>query len=434
MIRVRAVESSGPIRGGKADRTGQAARPVRYPCFDGLRAIAALSVIGVHVCFDSGVTGRRWGNYTSRLEIGVDVFFVISGFLLYRPFVAAHFEGGPAVDPKKFLVRRLKRIVPAYWAAFLIISYVMHADVVRHAWYAPFIYLGFAQIYIPYYVVTGVTQAWSLCTEITFYLALPFYAALLARRRRSPSDQLRAELTGLAALVVVGLVYRIPVLMGHSGIARAMPIWLPGYFDVFALGMLLAVVSTWLAHEDRRPAWLWHPVMPYVSWALAAAAFVVVSNIGLPRIPVVNLTLAQSLPRQTLFGLFGFFMVAPAVFGNQNRGLIRRGLALRPVAAIGTVSYGIYLWHQAWIHMFLTWTGDRIFTFPVMDMVAAAVPLTIASATLSYVLVEKPILSGVSPVAELRRRMAGVHVLSSGRRSSAVQAAPAVQAAQAAGQ
>ncbi|MGH2929844.1 MAG: acyltransferase family protein, partial [Solirubrobacteraceae bacterium] len=72
-------------------------RTVRFPCFDGLRALAALSVIGVHTTFVSGFTGRSGiGRYTSRLEIGVSVFFVISGFLLYRPFVAAHFEGREA--------------------------------------------------------------------------------------------------------------------------------------------------------------------------------------------------------------------------------------------------------------------------------------------------------------------------------------------------
>ncbi len=49
-----------------------------------------------------------------------------------------------------------------------------------------------------------------------------------------------------------------------------MPNWLPAYLDLFALGMLLAVVSAWLGATDRRPALLWHPAVPYASWAMAA--------------------------------------------------------------------------------------------------------------------------------------------------------------------
>ncbi|MGA2521568.1 MAG: acyltransferase family protein, partial [Acidimicrobiales bacterium] len=63
------------------------ARPRRFPCFDGLRAMAAVLVVMVHTAFDSGLTNRSsLGIYTARLEIGVAVFFLISGFLLYRPF------------------------------------------------------------------------------------------------------------------------------------------------------------------------------------------------------------------------------------------------------------------------------------------------------------------------------------------------------------
>ncbi len=154
----------------------------RFPCFDGLRALAALSVVGVHTAFVSGLTGRSWlGHYTARLEIGVSVFFVISGFLLYRPFAVAHLGGRPANAIWTFWARRLRRIIPAYWLAFLAITYVFGVGTVRHDWWSPLVYLGFAQIYLPHYVLTGVTQAWSLCTEMSFYLMLPLWAALVAR-------------------------------------------------------------------------------------------------------------------------------------------------------------------------------------------------------------------------------------------------------------
>jgi peptidoglycan/LPS O-acetylase OafA/YrhL len=363
-------------------------------------------VIAVHTTFDSGFSGKYQGSvgkYSSRLEIGVAVFFVISGFLLYRPFAAAHFEGRPRLDARAFWMRRFKRILPAYWAAFLTVSYVIHADTVRHAWFSPFVYLGFAQIYLPSYALTGITQAWSLCTEMTFYLALPLYAGILDRRPRAPERQLRVELAGLGALVLGSYLYRIPVLLSHGRLASNMPNWLPAYADVFALGMFLAVISSWLTVQQRRPAWLWHPFLPWASWLLAVGAFVVVSNIGLPVMPISVLTIGSGLSRQVFYGFFGFFMVAPAVFGPQDRGLIRRALRLRPMVLIGVASYGVYLWHESWINMFLRWVAGKPFTASVAGMTAAVTALAIAAGAISYLLIEKPIHQGRLQATNLRR-------------------------------
>jgi peptidoglycan/LPS O-acetylase OafA/YrhL len=380
---------------GNAIREPQPRKTSHFPCFDGLRAIAALSVIGVHTSFVSGFTGRsELGRYSCRLEIGVSVFFVISGFLLYRPFAVAHFEGGARPGTRSFWVRRLRRIVPAYWVAFIVIVYVLHAAPIKSGWGSLAIYLGFAQIYFPAHALKGITQAWSLCTEMSFYLVLPLIAALLGRRRRSPDAQLRAELIGLGTMIGVSLGWRIWVLQMHGKLAATMPNWLPGYADLFALGMLLAVVSSWLSVTDREPRVLWHSATPWVSWGLAAAAFIAVSNIGLPLTPLTPSAVGLSLERQTLYGLFALFLVLPAVFGPQNRSPVRRILQTRPFVFLGVVSYGIYLWHESWIEMFLRWTGDRVFTFPLLDITSMVVVLAAAVASLSYVLVERPIMRG----------------------------------------
>ena len=382
---------------GAANRTGH------FAGFDGLRAIAALTVVGVHTAFASGFTSKHpvLGRYTSRLEIGVSVFFVISGFLLYRPFAVDHFGGKAAPARRTFWTRRVKRIVPAYWVAFLVVSYVLHDDTVRHSWDAPFVYLGFAQIYFPHYIVSGIDQAWSLCTEMTFYLMLPLYAAVLARGRRTPDRQLRAEGAGLAVLVAISFAYRIPVLLAapkgaaalsHPSVTQAMPSWLPGYLDQFALGMLLAVASAYWAAQSRRPAALWHPATPWVSWGLAVVAFIAVSNIGLSVKPLDAAALGPSLLRQTLYGAFGFFLVLPAVFGPQDHGAVRRLLTWRPVALVGVVSYGVYLWHEAFMYTFLSWFGPGLFHYPWGAMLALVTILAVAAATLSYRLVERPVL------------------------------------------
>lgn len=350
-------------------------------------------MLGVHATFVSGFTGRSGlGNYTSRLEIGVSVFFVISGFLLYRQFALSHFSRADRPAIGSFWARRLKRIIPAYWLAFIVVTYVLHGDHVRHGVGALAVYLGFAQIYWPRYVLSGITQAWSLCTEMSFYLVLPLWALLMGRKRRDPGAQLKVEMWGLAGLVAAGVVYRVIVLRAHGALATTMPNWLPGYVDLFALGMLLAVFSAWSEATGRQPRLLWHPALPWASWALASAAFVAVSNIGLPWTPVTPSPVGLSLARQTLYGLFAFFVVLPAVVGRQDSGLVRRLLAFRPLALIGVVSYGIYLWHEAWIEVFLRWTGDKLFTVPLVDLVAFAGGLATLSAAASYVLVERPVI------------------------------------------
>ncbi len=377
----------------------------RFPCFDGLRAFAALSVIAVHTTFVSGFTGRSaFGHYSARLEIGVSVFFVISGFLLYRPFAAAHFSHRQGPAAPSFWGRRLRRIVPAYWAAFLVVTYVLHADAIRTGWGALAIYLGFAQIYSPYHALTGITQAWSLCTEMSFYFALPLWAALVGRGRRTTDRQLRVELGGLTALTAVSFGYRVAVLQWHTREALTMPNWLPAYADLFSLGMLLAVISAYLEATERRPDWLWHPTLPLISWALAGVAFVTVSNIGLPSTPVTASSVGLSLARQTLYGLFAFCLVTPAVVGPQDRTAIRRILQSRGLMLIGVVSYGVYLWHEAAIALFLRWTGGHEFAMSVWQLSLAVTALAIVAATASYVLIERPVVRVGSRLSRRRRR------------------------------
>src|SRR5580704_8462249 len=142
----------------------------RFPAFDGLRAFAAIAVVGVHTAFSSGFSKRSgFAIYTARLEIGVSVFFVISGFLLYRPFVAAHLEGRAAPETLKFWLRRLFRIVPAYWLAVTIIVFVLHDAVIPSGFRGALVHYSFLQIYFPSQIFFGVGPAWSLCTEMSFY-------------------------------------------------------------------------------------------------------------------------------------------------------------------------------------------------------------------------------------------------------------------------
>ncbi|MGR9969889.1 hypothetical protein ACUOIB_23850, partial [Escherichia coli] len=91
--------------------------------------------------------------------------------------------------------------------AFLVITYVLHADTVVHGWGSLPIYLGFAQIYMPSHTLTGMTQAWSLCTEVTFYLFIPVWARVV-RGGRDVAAQVRVECIGLGLLIAESLTFR----------------------------------------------------------------------------------------------------------------------------------------------------------------------------------------------------------------------------------
>jgi len=95
MTHTEPTDAGGDAVGGLESAVGtEHPERMQFPSFDGLRALAALSVLLHHVAFASGITtGSRFGPYTARFDVGVAVFFLISGFLLYRPFVAARLAG-----------------------------------------------------------------------------------------------------------------------------------------------------------------------------------------------------------------------------------------------------------------------------------------------------------------------------------------------------
>ena len=368
----------------------------RFPCFDGLRAIAAVTVVVVHTAFPSGFSTNqhRWGAYTARLEIGVAVFFLISGFLLYRPFAAAHLAGraGPPLRP--YFTRRLLRIVPAYWVALVFAAYVLHVVTPQiDDWRSVIVYFGFLQIYSSHYVLHGISAAWTLCVEMSFYVFLPVYAWALARwSRRRGRHPLRVELVGLAALVVVSELYKVAVYAKPTGQQTGAGTWLPAQLDLFALGMALAVGSVWWSEHRPEPVALSHRHLPALCWAGALGAFWVVSTqAGLPRVPVYLATLGQVLGRQSLYGVFAWLLILPAVFGPQDAGAIRRLLRSRPFVAVGLVSYGIYLWHEPWMLQVLAWRNRPLFTMSFLTLTLEVGGLAMACATASYLVVERPV-------------------------------------------
>jgi peptidoglycan/LPS O-acetylase OafA/YrhL len=354
-----------------------------------------VSVVLVHTAFPSGFTSRNhfWGPYTARLEIGVAVFFLISGFLLYRPFVAANLGNrpGPAVRP--YLKRRFLRIVPAYWVALFFAAFVLHTLNRPIHGAGIFIYFGFLQIYFRNYALHGISAAWTLCVEMSFYLLLPVYAWGMAKwtRRRPLDARLRYEILGLIGLVAVSVVWKAIVFANPPGQQTGAAMWLPAQLDQFAVGMGLAVASVWWSEHRTEPAILNRRSLPVVSWLLALGAFWAVSTqAGLPLSPVWTATFGQIMVRQVLYIAFALFLLVPAVFGPQDQSSVRRLLRSRPLVGIGLLSYGIYLWHEIFITEVLRWTHQPLFKTPFVTLTLAVIALSLVTALASYVLVEQP--------------------------------------------
>ena len=384
------------VRSEAPDRAHPEHRATRFPLFDGFRAIAAVSVLLTHVAFDTGFDIRSsWGRFFARADVGVAVFFVISGFLLYRPFLVAQFEERPSPRTRAFWWRRTLRIYPAYWVA--LVALVLIGGIEVHGFTAWLRFVFLVHIYWPTTVFGPVAQSWTLATEIAFYAFLPMYALIVRRMTHAatPRQRLRVELVGIGTLIVITWAYRFWLWSLHTDRFGVYNTWLPSWLDHFALGMLLAVGSVWFAGRGRHaPAWLTHRWLPPISWVIAAGAFWLVSTQLGVAVNYALFTERDEMVVHVFYAVVAVFLVLPGVFGPQDHGLIRRALANRAVQFVGLISYGVYLWHELLIIKFREWAGAPANAiggdFGKLAIAVFAGTLVLASA--SYLVLERPLL------------------------------------------
>jgi peptidoglycan/LPS O-acetylase OafA/YrhL len=179
--------------GRPPDAPGRAA-PI--PGVEGVRAVAAVSVLVFH-CWRFTAVGASRAELglverlvLPHLTLGVTLFFSLSGFLLYRPFVAAALSGSPFPKVGSYFRNRALRILPAYWVILLTIGVLLPAALVRQSrdrlvlgWLVEHPWLALrnatlTQGYSPRGLLTGIAPAWSLAVEVVFYLALPLLGLL----------------------------------------------------------------------------------------------------------------------------------------------------------------------------------------------------------------------------------------------------------------
>jgi peptidoglycan/LPS O-acetylase OafA/YrhL len=377
-------------------------RADRFPLFDGLRALAALSVLAFHAAYYAGAGGTDSvvTPYAGRLEIGVSVFFVISGFLLYRPFVKARLRDEPQPKTGAYAWRRFLRIGPGYWVALTVVAVWLDLPDVFTGSGIPTFY-GFFQSYSSDTLLGGIGQAWSLCVEVVFYASLPLWAWVMRGlgARGDRQRMVKQELAGLVLLLLISVAYKMWALHQEPASSlRSAPYLLsfPAYLDQFSIGMLLALAS--VAYEGRRE--LPGPIrlirrLPSLPWLCAAVAFWAVSTqIGLTGRLLQHLNSRTVFERHALYSVIALGLVLPAVFVTPARGLPGRVLGNRVVGYVGLVSYGVYLYHDAVIRKLAKAVDPSVHALGsrLALNLALGVIGSVAIASVSYYVVERPAL------------------------------------------
>ncbi|MGH9085646.1 MAG: acyltransferase family protein [Acidimicrobiales bacterium] len=366
---------------------------------DGYRGLAAMGVVVFHVAgrskwaedpgrfgLDGGALIARLGNY------GVCVFFLLSGLVLYRPYVAAHLSGGAQPRLSRYLTRRVLRIFPAYLVAltaFYALGLVAALGGLTDGEYlAQYLLL---QNYVDRGFATSLPVAWTLCIEMAFYLSLPLIAAGFRRlpggRSEHPVDRLVAQLTGLLVLVAVAWSYRVYLFAERPAWPGSPPNWLPAYLDWFALGMLLAVMLSWRRAGGEVPRWLSALAdHPWLCWSFALELYWVTVQLHIPPDFMDDST--RTLLRFLLNAVSAFLVLLPGVLGRSRSRAIA-WLDRPTLVFLGSISYGIYLWHL----ILIRWMDDAGYELSFASRLVATVTLTVVVATVSHRLIELPAMS-----------------------------------------
>lgn len=365
----------------------------RFIYFDSLRALAALGVLGIHVGVVSGANARAlYGSFTSHLDVGVTLFFLISSFLLYRPHAVALLEDAAPPRLGPYALHRLLRIAPAYWVALTLLAlWPGLLGVFTRDWW---IFYGFGQSYLPLGAGLGIGPAWSLSVEVAFYALLPLLAAGIAAlcRSRPPSERARIALTALALLGAAGVAFRVWV---HHSRLHNLTLTLPCHLLWFAAGMALAVVSVSLTSRERSSG-LARLVVdhPSACWLLGALiySFVCLSP-SFSRTLTAQDTTAADATQHVLYCLVALLVMLPAVFGEKAGGLPHRILGSRALTALGAISYGFFLWHVPLLFAMSDYGVDRwLPNSRFLSLGIAILPVAIACGWLSYRLIEQPMM------------------------------------------
>nr|WP_222936443.1 acyltransferase [Streptomonospora sp. PA3] len=382
---------------------------------DGIRAIAALMVLVFHVGIETGeaLAPGVVGALLATGEMGVPLFFALSGLLLYRPWARSALDQAPAPPVASYLWRRALRVLPPYWIVAAVALLLWSGDHIDAVWpWVGVLTLTFVFDTDPWWVGTGpygLGQMWSLSVEVCFYALLPVIGVLSARAagRAGAGADARARrlllcLAGLTAVAVLSLLpqyYPEPRPYMYS--------WLPRCLGMFAVGMALAVVSEWAWRESAgadgpvRRLCRTLPRNATLCWALAGVCYLLAATPAAGPRFVGSSGLWISLVAMAAAMGFAFFVIAPVALRPERPGgppPLRSGggawlevfLAHPVMRYLGRISYGIFLWQFVVLYLWREFTGEDIFSGSFwLDLVPVTLgTLLLADAT--YRFVERP--------------------------------------------
>jgi len=352
----------------------------RVAALTGIRAVAALLVVATHAAYTTGkYTHGYLGLFYSRMEIGVPIFFALSGFLLFRPWVNAAVTAGPDPSVRRYAWHRVRRIMPAYVVTVLLAYLLYHFRTAGpnpgHTWIGLLRNLTLTQLYTDNYdygyLHQGLTQMWSLAVEVSFYVALPALAYLLlvwvCRRAWRPW----LLLTGIG---VLGLISPAWLLLVHATdtLPNGARLWLPTYLLWFLAGMALTVLQ---ATGVR--------CFGFVAVPLAVVSFFIAATPIAGEPTTSPSGLAQAIVKAVFYAAIAALLLAPPALGDD--GWYTRFLASRPMVWLGEISYEIFLVHLVVMEIAMVEVLRKpVYTGSTFQLFVATMVLTIPVAWLLH--------------------------------------------------
>lgn len=358
---------------------------------DGLRAIAALLVLLFHYYSFSSST-QFTGSFIVRAGwIGVDIFFVISGFVLSLPFLNA-FSNNEKYSISLFYKRRMLRIIPAYYFSLLVITTFLHADILfnpdtfRHL----VGHLTFSEGFLyPWKKLNINGVYWSLWIEMQFYIIVPLLVVLFKENRWWIS---------FVSILVIVTVYKYAGIVLTEGLSDTHTLkqfyinkQLLGVLQEFVMGigaakiyLLLKDSSVWINHRLRFSS------LVIIGFIVIISCMYFITSYGntkywfgsgaLGYIPLITLNTILSLGSSlVILGIASQAKWINYLFGN------------RVMIFLGTISYGIYIWHYP-VGKYMSEKMNMESSNRFMLLCFFGIAVTILWAYISYRFIEKPFL------------------------------------------
>ena len=350
------------------------------PSIDSLRALAVLAVIIYHVDV----------NYLPGGFLGVDLFFVLSGYLISSLIIKEYRKTG-SLNLYNFYIRRARRLLPAVYFMITIGLVVMvlfnevllrksHLDAIFGYIYSSNWWYIFHKLdyFDSFGAQSPFKHLWSLAIEEQFYMIFPLLFLLINRKKKSKDGTYKLNknfLYVVLGLILVSLIAHI-LLFDINNISRI-------YFgtDTRAFSLLVGVVGAILYPMEKLHA----KVTPQQN--------IMYSVISLVSIATLITVMIYTSEYNTWLYRGGFLLVAiigliVIISSGKQHTLMSRLLSFKPVVFIGKISYSLYLWHFP--ILVLTTPVSEIGN-PNIIFVILRIILTFALATASYVFVETPI-------------------------------------------